>query len=105
MTALTHDTKSASDGSRLTAGLLFALVSAVSFGLSGVLARGLLDTGWSPGAVVLTRVAVGALVVTPIGLVTLRGPWRLLRRNARLGGTHRGPGRGGAPLCFFPGGG
>ena len=48
MSTLTHDTASGAtpDGadvaaSRLTAGLLFALVSAVSFGLSGALARGL----------------------------------------------------------------
>ena len=67
MTSLTHDTTLTGPrrrcGPRLTAGLAFAVVSAVSFGLSGALARGLLDTGWSPGAVVLVRVAVGALVV------------------------------------------
>ncbi len=37
---------------RAASGLGFALISAVTFGLSGALARGLLDTGWSPGAVV-----------------------------------------------------
>src|ERR1700710_534080 len=101
MTTLTHDTRGSAEGSRLTAGLLFALVSAVSFGLSGVLARGLLDTGWSPGAVVLTRVAIGALVVTPVGVVTLRGRWRLLGRNARLVVTYGVLGVAGAQFCFF----
>ncbi len=101
MSTLTHDTRSASDGSRVTAGLLFAVVSAVSFALSGVLARGLLDTGWSPGAVVLVRVAVGALVVAPVALVTLRGRWRLLRRNARLVLTYGALGVAGAQFCFF----
>jgi drug/metabolite transporter (DMT)-like permease len=101
MSTLTHDTRSASDGSRVTAGLLFAVVSAVSFALSGVLARPLLDSGWSPGAVVLTRVAVGALVVAPIGLVTLRGRWRLLRRNARLVLMYGLLGVAGAQFCFF----
>jgi drug/metabolite transporter (DMT)-like permease len=65
------------------AGLLFALLSAVSFGLSGSLARGLIDVGWSPGAVVLARIALGALVVAPIAVRALRARWGLLRSNLR----------------------
>jgi drug/metabolite transporter (DMT)-like permease len=101
MTTLAHDTRRTAESSRLTAGLLFALASALSFGLSGVLARGLLDTGWSPGAVVLIRVAVGALVVLPVGVVTLRGRWRLLWRNARLVAAYGVLGVAGAQFCFF----
>ena len=48
VTAMTHDALRA----RTTAGLAFAVASAVTFGLSGALARGLLDTGWSAGATV-----------------------------------------------------
>jgi drug/metabolite transporter (DMT)-like permease len=66
------------------AGLAFALASAASFGMSGALARGLLDSGWSPGAVVLTRIAIGALVVAPIAAGALRGHWSALRANAGL---------------------
>ena len=61
MSTLTHDTpaaRSADAAARLSAGLVFAVVSAVSFGLSGALARGLLDTGWSAGAMTLVRVAL-----------------------------------------------
>ena len=47
------------------AGLPLALVSATSFALSGSLARGLIDAGWSAGAVVLARIAIAALVVAP----------------------------------------
>src|SRR3954447_7836559 len=65
-------------------GLLFALLSAGSFSLSGSFATGLLDTGWSPGAVVLCRMTIGALVLAPFVVVALRGRWSLLRRNARL---------------------
>lgn len=101
MSTFAHDTSRTAERSRLTAGFLFALVSAFSFGLSGVLARGLLDTGWSPGAVVLTRVAVGALVVLPVGVITLRGRWRLLWRNARLVGAYGVLGVAGAQFCFF----
>src|SRR3954466_6448123 len=70
-------------GVALRAGLLLALVSAVSFGLSGSLARGLIDVGWSPGAVVLARIAIAALVVAPLAARALRARWGLLRRNVR----------------------
>jgi len=68
---------------RALPGLAFALLSAASFGMSGALARGLLDNGWTPGAVVLARIAIGALVVLPFGLAALRGRWALLRRHWR----------------------
>jgi drug/metabolite transporter (DMT)-like permease len=63
-------------------GLALAVASATSFGLSGSLARGLLDAGWSAGAVVLARLAIGALVVAPIAARALRGRWSTLRANA-----------------------
>src|SRR3954466_6224126 len=63
-------------------GLAFAVASAMAFGLSGSLARGLLDAGWSPGAVVLARLAIGALVVIPLAARALRGHWSALRANA-----------------------
>jgi drug/metabolite transporter (DMT)-like permease len=63
-------------------GLAFAVASAASFGLSGSLARGLLDAGWSAGAVVLARLAIGALVVAPLAARALRGRWGALRSNA-----------------------
>lgn len=66
------------------AGLAFAVLSAASFGLSGPLASGLFDQGWSPGAVVLARIAIAALVVAPFALTSLRGRWVQLRRNGRL---------------------
>src|SRR4051794_20729793 len=77
-------TPGAAHGSRLAGGLAFALVSAATFGLSGPLARPLLDSGWSPGAIVLIRICVAALVVLPFGLVALRGRWAVLRRNLGL---------------------
>ena len=86
MTTMAHDNPvlppMAAGGSRLAAGLLLAVVSATSFGMSGALARGLLDTGWTAGSVVLVRVSIAALVVLPFGVAALRGRWSLLRRNA-----------------------
>jgi len=82
-------------------GLGFALVSALSFGLSGTLARGLLDTGWSPGAVTLIRIGLAAALVTPFGLAALRGRWHLLGPSA---GTILGYGTfavAGAQFSYF----
>ncbi len=59
-------------------GVLLAVVSAVSFGLSGSLASGLLATGWSPGAVVLTRMTIAAFVMAAPAAASLRGRWRQL---------------------------
>lgn len=66
----------------MRSGVVFALLSAVSFALSGSLARGLLDTGWSAGAAVLIRTTIGCLVLAPPAVAALRGRWHLLRRGA-----------------------
>ncbi len=105
MTALTNDdvrnSPPVAPSSSTVAGFGLALVSAVSFGLSGALARGLLDTGWSPGAVVLVRIALAAAVVTPFGVIALRGRWDVLRRNARLVVAYGVLAVAGAQFCFF----
>ncbi|HWT94641.1 MAG TPA: DMT family transporter [Solirubrobacteraceae bacterium] len=77
MAAVTHDID-------VRAGLPLALISAASFALSGALARGLIDQGWSPGAVVLARIAVAATVIAPFAARALRGRTSVLRRNLRL---------------------
>jgi drug/metabolite transporter (DMT)-like permease len=53
-------------------GLFFALISAAGFGLSGSLARSLLDLGWSPAAVVAVRVGGAFLVLLVPCLILLR---------------------------------
>jgi len=88
-------------GSRLAGGLAFAVVSAATFGLSGPLARPLLEAGWSPGAIVLVRVSIAALVVLPLGLVALRGRWDVLRRNAGLVVVYGVLAVAGAQFCYF----
>jgi drug/metabolite transporter (DMT)-like permease len=65
-------------------GLILAVISASSFGMSGALASGLLDDGWTPGAVVLARLSIASLVVLPFALRALRGRWGALRRYAGL---------------------
>ncbi len=102
MTAIAHDSLgSVAAGSRLASGLGLALLSAASFGMSGALARGLLDGGWSAGAIVLVRVGLAALVVVPFGLVALRGRWALLRRNAGVVVVYGALAVAGAQFCYF----
>jgi len=81
MAGMGNDTTARTD---LGIGFALAIASAASFGLSGALARGLLDAGWSAGAVVLVRIALGALVVAPVAARALRGRWGALRRNLGL---------------------
>ena len=86
---------------RLTAGLGFAIVSAISFGMSGALARGLLDTDWSAGSITLVRVGLAAAVLTPFGLAAMRGRWHLLRRNLGLLAAYGTIAVAGAQFCYF----
>ena len=70
-----------SEASQGRAGMTLAVVSAATFGTSGTFATSLIDAGWSPGAAVLARIAVAALVLTVPGLMALRGRWGQLRRS------------------------
>ena len=86
---------------RYACGLALALTSATSFGLSGSLARSLLDLGWSPAAVVATRVGGAFLVLLipclfllrRIGLPTGRQGARILAYGAVAIAL--------AQLCYF----
>ncbi len=53
-------------------GLLLAVLSAAAFGASGALGKGLLESGWSSGAVVLARNGLGALLLAPVTVPLLR---------------------------------
>ncbi|MBL7492664.1 DMT family transporter [Frankia sp. AgW1.1] len=92
-------------GSGLTrgpaAGTALALLAAGSFGLSGALARGLLDSGWTAGAAVTARVSLAALALLGPALVALRRRWWLLRRNAGLIVAYGLVAVAGCQLCYF----
>ncbi|WP_067816024.1 EamA family transporter [Nocardia inohanensis] len=100
MATLTHDTAVLRRGN-LRSGLLAAGLSAASFGLSGPLARGLMNAGWSPASTVILRVLLGAVVLLPIALYQLRGNWKLLRQNAPLLIGYGLLAVAGAQLCYF----
>lgn len=73
MSTVTHDGMVSARADRLGVGLLLAVVAAVSFSISGSIATSLFETGWTPGAVVLIRVGVAAVVLAPFGLRSMRG--------------------------------
>jgi drug/metabolite transporter (DMT)-like permease len=101
MATITHDQVRAGSTSRTPWGAILALVSAASFGMSGSLADGLFGTGWSPGAVVLARVGISAVVVTPVGLWAMRGRWSAVRRSAALIATYGLLAVAGSQFCYF----
>lgn len=82
-------------------GLIFALLSAATFGVSGPFAKSLIESGWSPGGAVFARVAGGALVMMVIAVAT---QWPRLRqvsthtRTLLLYGVFA---ISGVQLCFF----
>ena len=65
-------------------GLIAMLASCAAFGTSGPFAKSLMTAGWSPGAVVLIRIAGAALVLAPFGLWDMRGRWGVLRSELPL---------------------
>jgi drug/metabolite transporter (DMT)-like permease len=67
--------------SSMSAGLLAALLSAVSFSTSGVFIKPLLEAGWSPAAAVTARALTAGLVLLPLVLFSLRGKWAALWRG------------------------
>ena len=101
MTSTTQETTRAITDRSYVGGLALALTSAMSFGLSGSLARSLLDMGWSPAAVVVTRVGGAFLVLLipclfllrRIGLPTGRQGARILAYGAVAIAL--------AQLCYF----
>ncbi|MBM7798724.1 drug/metabolite transporter (DMT)-like permease [Microlunatus panaciterrae] len=91
----------AAASNRTRSGLVLALTSAASFGLSGPLAKSLLETGWTPGAVVAFRIGGAGLLLLLPCLLLVRRSWRPTRRSM-AGMTPYGVAAvAGAQLCYF----
>lgn len=82
-------------------GLPLAVAAAFSFGMSGAWARGLIDAGWSPGAAVTVRVWVAALVLLIPAVLSLRGRWGALRKNAGMVAAYGLLAVAATQLCYF----
>ncbi|WP_341933279.1 DMT family transporter [Microbacterium sp. LWO14-1.2] len=97
MSSVTDDRSVA--GVRL--GLPLAVAAAFSFGMSGAWARGLIDAGWSPGAAVTVRVWVAALVLLIPAVLSLRGRWGALSKNAGMVAAYGLLAVAATQLCYF----
>ncbi|NHA67581.1 EamA family transporter [Phycicoccus flavus] len=62
-------------------GVAAMLLGSFAFGTSGPFAKALIESGWSPGAVVLIRMAGATLVLLPLGLWAARQDLGALRRE------------------------
>lgn len=70
--------------SRVGVGVALALSSSAAFGLSGPLAKGLIDAGWTAGAAVTARLLLAAAVMVAPAAFSLRGRWSVLRSNLKV---------------------
>ena len=84
-------------------GLTLALLSAAAFGTSGTFASSLLEVGWTPGAAVILRITIAALVLTVPAVAVLRAQHHRaqLRRGARTLTVYGTAAVAGAQLCYF----
>lgn len=83
MTALTDDMATTA-ASRTASGIGFAVAGAASFAMSGPLAKGLIEAGWTAGSAVTARVLIAAAVLAVPAVVSMRGRWHLMRANLAL---------------------
>ncbi|MGC0362508.1 drug/metabolite transporter (DMT)-like permease [Rhodococcus sp. 27YEA15] len=82
-------------------GLVFALLSAATFAMSGPFAKSLIESGWSPGGAVFARVAGGALVMTALALIIVRSRIRQVRTHSRTVLLYGIFAISGVQLCYF----
>lgn len=82
-------------------GFLLAITSAFCFGLAGSLAAGMLGAGWSAGAAVTARMAIGAVVLTVPALLALRGRWSSVWAQSPALLAYGIVAVAGAQFCYF----
>jgi drug/metabolite transporter (DMT)-like permease len=82
-------------------GLLFAVGSAFTFGMSGPFAKALMGAGWSPTAAVTARLAGGALVMAIFATVVKPDWVREARAHARTVVAYGLIPIAGAQLCYY----
>lgn len=84
-----------------TAGIALAVLSAGTFGTSGIFASALISTGWSPAAAAIARLGGSAFLLAVPAVLQLRGRWALLRRQAGTVVIYGLVAIAGGQLCYF----
>ncbi|MET0898697.1 MAG: EamA family transporter [Mycobacterium sp.] len=82
-------------------GLVFALGSALTFGLSGPFAKSLMTAGWSPTAAVTARLAVGALAMAVFATAVKPDWFKQALHNIRSVVLYGLIPIAGAQLCYY----
>ena len=82
-------------------GLLFAVASALSFGMSGPLAKALMNAGWSPTGAVTARMAVGALAMAFFATIVKPGWVREAIAHRKIVIAYGIFPIAGAQLCYY----
>lgn len=82
-------------------GLMFAIGSAFTFGMSGPFAKSLMGAGWSPTAAVTARLAGGALVMAVFASIVKPDWIREARAHARTVVAYGLVPIAGAQLCYY----
>ena len=82
-------------------GMLLAIGSAFAFGLSGPLAKSLMEAGWSPTAAVTARLAGGAIAMAIVASVVRRGWIREAIRHYRTVIAYGIVPVAGAQFCYY----
>ena len=77
------------------------MLSAGTFGTSGIFASALISTGWSPAAVAIARLGGSAVLLGAPAVLQLRGRWALLRRQAGTVVVYGVVAIAGGQLCYF----
>lgn len=82
-------------------GLMFAIGSALTFGMSGPIAKSLMEAGWSPNAAVTARLAGGAAMLAVVATF-IKPDWvREARAHARTVVLYGLIPVAGAQLCYY----
>ncbi|WNG93950.1 DMT family transporter [Mycobacterium sp. ITM-2016-00318] len=82
-------------------GLTFAIGSALSFGMSGPMAKALMDAGWSPTGAVTARMIVGALAMAVFATIVRPGWVREAVTHRKMVIAYGIFPIAGAQLCYY----
>lgn len=82
-------------------GVGLAVLSAGTFGLSGIFGSALISAGWSPAAAAMARLGGAAFLLAVPAAVQVRGRWAPLRREAGRVVIYGLVAIAGGQLCYF----